>query len=209
MPAVELQKKLHRLQRKMESTFNQVAVGTKRCWKCERILPISAFAQDKARKSGVQSKCRDCNLVCSTDWRENNRQQVNRQRKQKRRKHDARRLQSSKWTSTQSRDISELKELGEGNNLKLRKKPNGSLYVGPKSVKEKLANKIFDENGFFNSETESDCRWDEVGMDAENYGQALRELLLENRILENQLRRLTALYMKRLGSATQRIILMS
>lgn len=209
LPAVELQRKLRRFQHEMENSLNQNVVGTKRCWDCKRKLPISAFAQDKARKSGVQSKCRDCNFVYSTDWLEKNRQKVNRQRKQKRRKHDAKRLSSSKWTSTQFRDISEFKELGKGIGLNLRNKITRSFYDDPKSAAEIRADEILDANGFFNSETEPDCRWDEVGMDAENYGHALRELRLENRILENHLWRLTALYMKRLGAATQRRILAS
>jgi len=71
------------------------------------------------------------------------------------------------------------------------------------------ADNILEENELLKFSKECGVSWDEVGIGAKNYGQALRELRLENRILENQLWRLTALYMKRLGSATQRRILLS
>lgn len=40
-----------------------ISAGMKRCYKCERTLPLDAFAKDKYQPSGLNGRCRECQRV--------------------------------------------------------------------------------------------------------------------------------------------------
>ena len=44
-------------------------VKTKRCPKCERVLPLSSFSHDKSRKDGLDYWCKDCKKLKLREWR--------------------------------------------------------------------------------------------------------------------------------------------
>lgn len=51
----------------------QVEVETKQCSKCKRILPVSEFCKNKARKDGLADMCKDCIKEYRKEYRKTDR----------------------------------------------------------------------------------------------------------------------------------------
>lgn len=45
-------------------------VDTKRCNRCQRDLPLDAFARDRTRRDGLQNRCRDCQAKAAARYLE-------------------------------------------------------------------------------------------------------------------------------------------
>ena len=41
----------------------------KLCWRCRRLLPLSAFYRDRAKADGRQTACRECQAGLIAAWR--------------------------------------------------------------------------------------------------------------------------------------------
>lgn len=50
------------------------------CWSCGSIKPAGEFSADRNRSSGVQSKCRKCNVQLANAWKAQNRKRLNEKR---------------------------------------------------------------------------------------------------------------------------------
>ena len=51
-------------------------VKTKRCPKCERVLPITQFSNDKSKKDGLRSYCKECTKAYNVEYYVNNKERL-------------------------------------------------------------------------------------------------------------------------------------
>lgn len=58
-------------------SYYDLPEGHKRCAKCDRILPHSAFSTDRSRPLGLKASCRECSHKSHTTWRIKNRDHYN------------------------------------------------------------------------------------------------------------------------------------
>lgn len=48
----------------------------KKCWKCQRSLPLSHFGNDRSQKDGLCGYCKDCRSQMAKDTRQENRPEI-------------------------------------------------------------------------------------------------------------------------------------
>lgn len=65
-------------------SYYDLPEGSKRCAKCERILPHASFAKDRSRPLGLKSSCRECSGKAHAVWRRNNREYYNAKQRENR-----------------------------------------------------------------------------------------------------------------------------
>ena len=53
--------------------------GMKRCWRCQRVKPLSDFFNNSSEHDGVTSMCKICHGAYKREFRKGNREKVNRQ----------------------------------------------------------------------------------------------------------------------------------
>lgn len=68
----------------------------KRCTKCEKIKSESEFYNDRSRKDGLQSYCKDCSAEMCKTYRESNRENVNKYAREFRYKHGSKPMSENK-----------------------------------------------------------------------------------------------------------------
>lgn len=51
-------------------------VKTKRCPKCDRVLPITQFSEDKSKKDGLRSYCKECAKAYNSDYYQANKDAI-------------------------------------------------------------------------------------------------------------------------------------
>lgn len=73
------------LETQLEAISDDIASRTDEsvsaCWSCGSLKPVGEFSVDRNRSSGVQSKCRDCNVRLANNWKSQNRKRLNVKRK--------------------------------------------------------------------------------------------------------------------------------
>ena len=55
-------------------------VKTKRCPKCERVLPITEFNKSKSRKDGLRSYCKECQKAMQAEYRQAHKDAIRKQK---------------------------------------------------------------------------------------------------------------------------------
>ena len=100
------------------------------CWSCGSRKPVVEFSVDKNRSSGVQSKCRDCNVRLVNAWKAKNRKRLNEKRIVRYRLNTTERRLQREWGKTSDdRSFDEALEHFDRNEFRIVGKLRG---CGPK-----------------------------------------------------------------------------
>lgn len=62
--------------RSADSPTGEMPLGSKRCSKCQRVLPTQLFGTHAGKADGLASRCKSCAAAASADWRATNREKM-------------------------------------------------------------------------------------------------------------------------------------
>jgi transcriptional regulator with XRE-family HTH domain len=124
----ELKTRLFATREQIASLANK---ADSQCWSCKSVKPVGEFSVDKNRSSGVQSKCRVCNVRQANRWKAKNRKRLNEKRIVRYRLNTTHKRLCRVWGMTSDdRSFNEALEFFDRGEFKLIGGPRG---CGPKA----------------------------------------------------------------------------
>lgn len=168
------------------------------CSGCSQTRALNAFAVDRTKRSGLQTRCRDCKNEVSAQWRQANRAKIRQRRRESRKRQQV--LPSGRRTKLrQQREYASLNALG--GNLRLIKSPPRETINKPSELPninkdlERQANELLKYD---------DVRTDEqICAAAEKaFVKVMQKGFRSGRLSNEQVRRLTTLHFRNREAAS-------